>query len=314
MKTCVLSLFLAAALCAQTQTAPTGELKADTVIAKMPDGTAITAADLNRIMRTWPPEITQKFQQDPREALRAIYTVEYLAAQADKKKLGEEAPWKDQIVTAREQILATAMATYENNTFNVSEQDIKTYYERNKSRFEQAKIKVIMLSFLEPMPTGITHDEVQKAGEIVMRNAHVKHPRSLADANSLAANIVKQLRAGADFAGLVAKYSDDDSKSSGGDYGVITLSSSYPDAMKKAVFALQPGEVTDPIRAPNALYIVRLDERSAPPVAQLNEQIVAAIRSEHLKVFAEELGKRFTPSLLHPEFFLPTGQPQPKKP
>jgi len=148
-----------------------------------------------------------------------------------------------------------------------------------------------------------------------MRNSHVKTQRSLEQATALAADIVKQLRAGADFVKLVDKYSDDDSKSSAGDYGVITLSGSYPDEMKKAVFALKTGEVTDPVRLPNAFYIVRVEERSAQPVAQINEQIVAEIRSQHLKVFGEELAKRFTPSVLHPEFFLPSGPPpQPAKP
>ncbi len=304
MKTCVLSLVLAAALCAQT-TQP-AKIEPTTVIAKIGDHD-ITAAEINHLMQTWPPEIAQKFQQNPAETLRGIYTIQYLAAEADKRKLADEDPWKGQIEVSRQQILATAMATYENNNFSVSEQDINAYYERTKSRYQQAKIKVIMLDFREPIPAGGSQDVVNKAAETAMRNSHLKTQRSDAEAAALAADIIKQLRAGADFGELAKKYSDDDSKSTGGDYPVITPSSNYPEQMKKAIFALKPGEIADPVRLPFALYIVRLEELSAQPLGSVNEQIVAQLRSEHLKVFGEELGKRFTPKLLHPEFFLPTG-------
>ena len=312
MKTCVLSLVLAAALCAQSS--PPAKIDPSTVIAKIGDR-EITAADIHQILRSWPPEVAQKFQQDPADALRSIYTIKYLAAEAEKIKLGEEDPWKGQLEAAREQVLATAMVTHENNHFNVSEQDINAYYERNKSRYEQAKIKVIKLDLRELIPAGTSQDDVKKAAETMMRNSHLKTQRSDTEAATLAADIVKQLRAGADFAELARKYSDDDSKSAGGDFGVITPASSYPEQLKKAVFALKPGEVADPIRLPFALYVVRLETLTAQPLGQVNEQIVAQIRSDHLTVFAQDLGKRFTPKLIHPEFFLPTGpSPLPAKP
>jgi peptidyl-prolyl cis-trans isomerase C len=304
MKTCVLSLVLAAALCAQSS--PPAKIDPGTVIAKIGDR-EITAADINQIMRNWPPEITKGFQQDPGGTIRAIYTFMYLAAEADKKKLGEEDPWKGQLEASRDLLLSQAMLSYERNNFSVSEQDINAFYERNKSRYEQAKIKVIKLDLREPIPAGTSQDDVRKAAETMMRNQHLKTQRSDTEAATLAADIVKQLRAGADFADLARKYSDDDSKSDGGDFGVITPAGSYPDQLKKAVFALKPGDVADPIRLPFALYVVRLEALTAQPLAQVNEQIVAQIRSDHLTVFAQDLAKRFTPKLVHPEFFLPTG-------
>jgi parvulin-like peptidyl-prolyl isomerase len=311
MKTCLLSLVLGAALCAQSSPA---KIDPSTVVAKIGDHD-ITAAEITQIIQTWPPELAQKFQQNPADALRQVYTVKYLAAEADKRKLGDEDPWKGQVETAREQILATAMATYENNHFPVSEQDINAYYARNKSRYLEAKIKVIKLDLREPIPAGTSQDDVKKAAETMMRNSHLKTLRSDTEAAALAADIVKQLRAGADFADLARKYSDDDSKSTGGDFGVVTPAGSYPEQLKKAVFALKPGELADSIRLPYALYIVRLEDLTAQPLAQVNEQIVAQIRNEHLTAFAEDLGKRLTPKLIHPEFFLPTGpSPLPAKP
>ena len=87
--------------------------------------------------------------------------------------------------------------------------------------------------------------------------------------------IVTQLRGGADFAKLAEQYSEDAaSKAAGGDFGVIKASSDYPAELKSAVFALKPGEISEPIRQPTAFYIVRLEEKGPQPVDEIREPIV----------------------------------------
>ena len=314
MKSLVSCLVLATAL--RAQVAPPGEITPSTVVAKLPDGRNLTAAEIQDLMRGWPSNILQQFQQNPIQTLQGVLTVLYLAGEADKHKLADEQPWKEQIEASRAQILSTAMATYERNALSVPEEAVLAFYEKNKARYEQSKIKVIKIGFREPLPKGISQDDVKKAAEIIVQNEHAPN-RSEDGAKTLAAEIIKQLRAGADFADLANKYSDDpESKAAGGDFGTVTLSGSYPEEMKKAVFALKPGEVGEPVRQPNALYIVRVQERSAPPIDQVRQAIISEIRDEHLKAYVVEVRKRMIPQLTRPEFFLPSGPPpaQPPKP
>jgi parvulin-like peptidyl-prolyl isomerase len=301
---------------AAAQVAPQSSIPPDTVVAKI-DGRDITAADVQKAMRGWPPEVVRQFQQNPVSTMQSVFMSLYLAGEADKRQLGEDQMWKEQIDNARARILVTAMLTYEHDHFMVTEQQVIDRYEPNKSRFEQAAIRIIKIGFKEPMPKGNSPEDVKKAAEIAVQNEHAPN-RSEADAQTLAADIVKKLRAGADFVAMVKQYSDDaDSKAADGFYGKLTLSSNYPPEMKKTIFALDVGGISDPVRQANALYIVRRDEKSFESIDQVRQTIVSEIRDEHIKNFGTELNKRFTPVILKPEFFLPTGPPpqaQPSKP
>jgi parvulin-like peptidyl-prolyl isomerase len=151
-----------------------------------------------------------------------------------------------------------------------------------------------------------------------VQNEHAPN-RSEADAQTLAADIVKKLRAGADFVAMVKQYSDDaDSKAADGYFGKLTPASNYPPEMKKTIFSLQAGGISDPVRQANALYVIRRDEKSFQSIDQVRQTIVSEIRTQHLQAFGTDLNKRFTPVILKPEFFLPSGPPpkqaQPPKP
>src|SRR5580692_9855987 len=137
----------------RAQIAPPVAILPDTVVAKI-DGRDITAAEVQKAMRGWTQDIDLEYQRSPSSALHDVFTMLYLAAEADKRQLGQDQLWKEQIDAARARILSSAMLTYEHDHFPVSEQDIVNYYEPNKSRFEQATIRIIKIGFKEPMPKG----------------------------------------------------------------------------------------------------------------------------------------------------------------
>ncbi len=305
MKIPVITILLAAVLCAQ---APKGPITADTVVANIA-GKDVTAADLEKSMRNWSPEQLKQFYANPVPMLQTMFTYRYLAAEAEKLHLGDVEPWKSQIDYAREGIMGQAMANHERNMFPVSEQDTEAFYNANKAKYEESKIKVIMLGFLEPIPVGTTVAATQDAAKVAVQNQHARNKRSEQDALTLAADIVAKLRKGADFVAMVKQYSDDDSKTEGGDYGTVSPTSSFPDEIKKAVLALKPGETSDPVRMPNALYIIRVTERTAIPVDQVRAAIIDEIRNNHLQQFGNDLQKKFKPTIVRPEFFLPSGPP-----
>lgn len=325
MKICMLLAALAAALSAQVPAlpgmapvpAPAG-VAPDTVVAKI-DGKDVTAAEVRKILDTT-PALRGPFQQNPILALGDFFIRQYLAGEAEKAKLDELSPWKEQLEEQRANILTNAFINKEANTYPVTPEMIDAFYKANQAHYEQAKIKVIFIALKPESPSGTSPKDVQAAARAVVEGAH--NQRSEADAKALATDLVKKIRDGADFSQLVAQYSEDPvSKAAGGDFGVVKSTSPYSEEIKKAVFALKPGEVSDPVRQPTGYYIIRSEERSRQPVAEVRETIIRSIRQAHLGEFIGALRQRFAPTIESPAFFQqaganlpPTPAPPPRKP
>ncbi len=75
----------------------------------------------------------------------------------------------------------------------------------------------------------------------------------------LADELVERARAGEDFAELAKEFSEGDTKEMGGDIGWIAESLSLPEH-QKVLFALQPGDVSEPVKGPAGYYIYKVDE------------------------------------------------------
>lgn len=86
------------------------------------------------------------------------------------------------------------------------------------------------------------------------------------EAYSLAKSILDSLRAGADFAALAKKYSQDPvSASSGGDLGWAKRGQFVPE-FEHAVFEMKPGEISDIVETQFGFHIIQLLERRGDQV------------------------------------------------
>jgi parvulin-like peptidyl-prolyl isomerase len=317
MKTCFLFAALAATLCAQ---APSGGASPDTVIATV-DGNKLTVGDLQKLLNNSRPELYQYFRQNPPDAIAQVFAMRYLAAEAEKLKLYDETPWKEQLEIQRQELMFQAMTTHERNHYQVSSDEIAAFYEANKIRFEQVKVKDIKISFKPgQVPSGTSPDDIKKMAEIAVAAAHSTTDRPEADAKKIADDLVKQLRNGGDFSKLVAQYSEDqETKESGGEFGVIKSTSSYPADLKTAALRLKAGDVSEPIKVGNvAFYILKAEERTFQPMAEVSETIVQEIRQQHVQQEVKDLVARFKPVIENPQVLMqftstPAGQAPPKK-
>jgi hypothetical protein len=204
--------------------------------------------------------------------------------------------------------MASAMVTHERNYYQVSEQQINDFYQKNQSRWQQAKIKAIFLGFKTGAPPPGDRKDIAGAARGALEGAHPANQRSEDEARMLAGDLVKRLRGGADFGQLVEQYSDDpSSKSSGGEFSAIKAISPFPEDLKKAIFALNNGDISEPIRQPTGYYVMRMDEKSVQPLNDVREPIVQEIRETHLKDWLTDINTRFTPVIKNPQFF---SQPQ----
>lgn len=133
----------------------------------------------------------------------------------------------------------------------ISDTEIELYYSQNQYRFEQPeRVKVRHILFM-------TVDKSEAETEAARRNA---------------AEILAQLRDGADFAELAKEHSEDPGNSeNGGDLGWVSRGMMDP-AFEEASFALQVGELApEPVKSEFGFHLIRLDERQSGSVKPLSE-------------------------------------------
>jgi len=140
------------------------------------------------------------------------------------------------------------------NNIAISEQDIDTFYSDNQQQMvipEQVRISHIMVK-----------GESGEAAALELALTHAKELLSL-------------LREGADFGQLASEKSQAPSASNGGDLGFIERGNLVK-AFEDAAFALQVGEISEPVRVGNDYHILKVTARAGGntvPREQAAEQI-----------------------------------------
>jgi len=100
-------LIFGAALCAQPPAppaAPGPELPPGTVIASF-DGTKLTYGELKRFMSMLQPAQQQAAMRDPKGFVREYFMLQHVAGMAEKEKLDQQSPLKDQLEFNRRYLL-----------------------------------------------------------------------------------------------------------------------------------------------------------------------------------------------------------------
>ena len=114
--------------------------------------------------------------------------------------------------------------------------------------------------------------------------------------------LVKAKAPGADFAALAKQYSDDDTKTKGGDldyFGHGTMVKEFDDAAWK----LKPGEVSDLVKTQFGYHIIKfVDKRAAATksLAEVKMQIQDQIRNEKAQTEAGKLADTIAPQIKQP--------------
>jgi parvulin-like peptidyl-prolyl isomerase len=158
---------------------------------------------------------------------------------------------------------------------------------------------------------SITDKQVQQYYETHrddLRADEVRLQIIVARDKATAAEILRALRDGRDFASLARQHSIGRRAAKGGDTGWARSEMLWP-PLRKLVAAMQAGEAGGPLQKGNELLIVRLDERRPGSVKSLSEarpqiepQLLAAKRQEAVRAWLAQQEKRakievFLPSL-----------------
>ena len=179
------------------------------------------------------------------------------ALKAQKMTLGQ---LRDE---ARMQLLVSKMLDKEiGSQVAVKPADVSAFYEKNPERFQKPEA-VHASHVLITVPQGA--DAATKAA-----------------ARAKAEDVLKQARAGADFATLARTYSNDASAPRGGDLGFFPKGQMVP-AFEAAAFALAPNQISDVVETPFGFHVIKvLEKRTAEsvPFGRAAPQIEQYLRQE----------------------------------
>jgi peptidyl-prolyl cis-trans isomerase SurA len=141
----------------------------------------------------------------------------------------------------------------------IPDADIKAFYDSHKDDFTVTKERLKLAQILVALPANPT-------------------PAQVSAAQKKAAMIRARALKGDDFGDLARVYSDDDSKSNGGELGWFAPGD-INDQILAAVKPLKPGDISQPVRTSHGIHIVRLEDHQVPGMVPLNE-VKAQIRDQ----------------------------------
>lgn len=267
---------------------PPPPVSPDTVVAEV-NGKKITAGDMDKIINGFPVANQQVLRARP-QLLSQIFMMQRLAEDAEKAGMDKQSPYKEQLDAYRLQLLSTAEMTQVSNTLPISEEEQKKYYTDNAEKFKEVKVRVIYIGF-NPTPGKAPADG--------------KKQLTQAEAKAKIEDLAKQIKGGADFGKLARENSDDQSAAKDGDFGAITLNSSYPQPVKTAVFALKQGEVSEPVMQPSGFYLIRAEELSEQPFNDVLQQIIQAVRQAKTQEWLKGIQAQYNMKIENPAYFAP---------
>jgi len=179
-----------------------------------------------------------------------------------------------------------------------TEEELKAFYDRNKAGYansipEKRQIKYVLIDSAKiGANTPVTgqdletyydqhRDEYRVPDEVKIRQIEIKTPlpdadgkvddKGIAEARAKAEDVLKQLKAGGDFAKLAEKYSDDTSGKAGGELGWLGHGRIPDPSLEKAAFSLPKGQTSDLIRSSYGFHIIQVEDKHDAHVKLLAE-------------------------------------------
>jgi peptidyl-prolyl cis-trans isomerase C len=261
-------------LCAQTP--PAGPRKVaepapETVLATLGDGSKVTYAELKAVMTGMGGQGAQAAMRDPRAFVTQYALMRKLAQLAEQSKLDQASPTREVLAYQRQTMLVSAEINDAMNKVIVPPEDLKKHYEANKDRYTQVAVKAIYVAFY--MGAGAEPGE----GRLDEAQARAKIEKILAD-----------VRGGADFTEMVKKHSEDKtSAAKDGSFGNLRRGDNLPEAVRNAIFSLEQGQVSEPVRQANGFYLFRADRITQQPFEEVRNEIFETVKQARFREWME---------------------------
>jgi len=196
------------------------------------------------------------------------------------------------------------------NQVQVSDTEVASYFEARKADYkvgEKRKVRYVLVDVDAMRPrVSVSQREIERfyndnietystpeqvrASDILLKTGEGKDDAAV---KAKAEQIVKEAKApGADFAALAKKYSEDEaSAKNGGDLDYFSRGRMLPE-VEQAAFSMQPGEISDVIKAQDGYHIIKVTDKKPATTKSLDEvkaQITDQLMWEKARSKATEL-------------------------
>lgn len=186
----------------------------------------IHESDVEAYLKSMNPQMAIQFQgeEGKKHILDELVRQELLLMDAEDRKLDQEEEFKKVFADTKKSLLKSYNFSKTIEGVEVSEDDMKKYYEENKAYFKKPE------------------------------SVHAAH--ILVDDKEKATDLAKQAREGADFADLAKEHSSCPSSQNGGDLGTFGRGQMVPEFDQK-VFDMKDGEISEPVKTQFGYHIIK---------------------------------------------------------
>jgi peptidyl-prolyl cis-trans isomerase D len=254
----------------------------------------------------------ENFERDVRLDLLQRKLVNVIGARATATDSEVEEAYKDQNTKVKFQYAVLKLEDVA-KAIKPTDTELKAFYSANQARYtnaipEKRQIKYFLLNE-KSFADKVTVDpaEVQRAysanqdayriqGRAKVRHILIEMPKAGPDgkvdqkavdeARAKAQDVLKQLKATGDWAGLAKKYSaDPGSKDKGGELNWIEKGQTVPE-FEKTAFSQSKGQISDPVQTTFGFHIIQTEDKEdahLKPLAEVKAGIEEAIKQEKIK-------------------------------
>ena len=291
-KTISTLMVLAFAVAAFAQDKPAEKPATDPIVIAAGD-LSIRQSEFEAALKSLPAEYQQYTStgQGKRQFAEDYLRMKMLASAGMKAGLDKDPEVVSQMNLMRENLVANAQLGRIEKNVTVSDADLQKVYDSKKNEYENVKAKHILVAF-KGSPAAVAGKK-----ELTEEEAKAK-----------AEDLRKQILAGASFEEIAKKESDDQgSGANGGDLGAFRRGQMVEE-FEKAAFSAKVGEVTPAVRTQFGYHLIKVDEHSTTPFAEVKPQLERAERQRKVQEALDTMKTNAKPTF-NDTYFAPTAPP-----
>jgi peptidyl-prolyl cis-trans isomerase D len=200
--------------------------------------------------------------------------------------------------------------------------ELSAYYEAHKNDLkipEKRKVKYALVDMqairdrtqisAEDIQRKYEDDQTQYSTPEQVRASHIllkTEGKDDAAVKKQAEDLLAKVKAGADFAPLATKFSEDDvSKAKGGDLDFFPQGQMVPE-FDKAAFSMKPGEISDLVKTQYGYHIIKVTDKktaTTKPLEEVRAQIEDQLKWERAQAEAQRIADEIAGKLKNPADF-----------
>ncbi|TAM81429.1 MAG: hypothetical protein EPN47_11740 [Acidobacteria bacterium] len=171
----------------------------------------------------------------------------------------------------------------------VTDKDLEAFFSKNPSRYQQKEQRQVQYVLITPddvrANVNVSDFELKqyytdhlsdyrmpdrvKVSHILFKTTG-KTPEQVKQLEKTAADVLAKIKAGADFADMAKKYSEDTSASNGGDIGWITHGQTVKE-FDDTAFNMQPGQVSGLVHTTYGIHIIKVFDKQTAHLQSFND-------------------------------------------